>query len=75
MWFELEIRRPARPPLRDVFQGQTLEWALYQANKKYPGAIVFVPDQPPKPDLARSSDGPKKAAQRKKAFSQQESLS
>lgn len=75
MWFELEIRKPERPPIRDIFQGQTLEWALFQAHKKYPGAIVFVPDQPPKPNLSRSADGPKKALQRKHALAQQESRS
>jgi len=75
MWFELEIRRPERAPIRDVFQGQTLEWALFQAHKKHPGAIIFVPDQPPKPNLARSSDGPKKALRRKELLAQQESRS
>jgi hypothetical protein len=75
MWFELEIRRPTLPTLRDVFQGQTLEWAIYQAYKKYPGGIVFVPDQPPKPDLARSSNGPKTTLRRNKLLAQQESRS
>lgn len=75
MWFELEIHKPERAPIRDVFQGQTLEWAIFQAHKKYPGAIVCVPDQPPKPNLARSYDGPKKAYQRKIKLAQQESRS
>jgi hypothetical protein len=75
MWFELEIHRPARPPMRDVFQAQTVEWARYQAERKYPGAIVFVPEESSKPSLARSYDGPKKATQRRLRRIQQESRS
>ena len=75
MWFELEIHRPARPPLRDVFQAQTVEWARYQAERKYPGSIVFVPETPAKAELARSYDGPKKASQRRLRRLQQESRS
>jgi hypothetical protein len=73
MWFELEVHKPERPPLRDVFQGQTVEWAVYQAKLKYPGARIFVPEQPAKAALARSADGPKKAYRRK--LRQQESRS
>ena len=66
MWFELEIHRPERPPLRDVFQAQTIEWARYQAERKYPGAIIFVPEPSTKTKLAKSYDGPKKASQRRR---------
>lgn len=75
MWFELEIRRPYRAPIRDVFQAQTAEWAIYQAEQKYPGAIAFVMEKPPKAFLARSSDRDRKVAQRKKLKNQFESRS
>lgn len=61
--------------MRDVFQAQTVEWARYQAERKYPGAIIFVPEKPSKPSLARSYDGPKKATRRRLRRIQQESRS
>ena len=75
MWFELEIRRPGIKPIRDVFQGQTVEWAIFQASRAHPGAVILVPEESAKAVLSRSSDGPKKAFQRKSKRLQKESRS
>ena len=61
--------------MRDVFQAQTVDGARCQAGRKYPGAIIFVPETPAKAELARSYDGPKKATQRRLRRIQQESRS
>lgn len=53
-WFELEIQRLGRLPMRKVFKAESLDAATAQAQRQYRDAVVQVPPQAARPTLARS---------------------
>jgi hypothetical protein len=53
-WFELEIQRPDKLPMRRVFKGDSPEAATAQAQRQYRDAVVRVPPPAAKATLARS---------------------
>lgn len=64
-FYELKIWLPGQGPMRDLVKAESLQQAMMFARNRYPGCLVEVPEKvSTMTRLARSSDGPKKAAQR-----------
>ena len=53
-WFELEIQRPDKLPMRRIFKGDSPEAAAAQAQQQYRDAVVRLPPPAVKATLARS---------------------
>jgi hypothetical protein len=53
-WFELEIQRPDKLPMRQIFKGDSPEAATAQAQRQYRDAVVRLPPPAVKATLARS---------------------
>jgi uncharacterized lipoprotein YajG len=53
-WFELEIQRPDKLPMRRILKADSPEAATAQAQRQYRDAVVRVPPPAAKATLARS---------------------
>lgn len=60
MWFELKVVTEGKLPLRDVFRARSLQEAIFVAQRRFPKAVIEVPEGEQKTELARSKNGPKK---------------
>jgi sensor c-di-GMP phosphodiesterase-like protein len=53
-WFELEIQRPDKLPMRRILKADSPEAATAQAQRQYRDAVVRLPPPAAKATLARS---------------------
>jgi hypothetical protein len=67
-WFELQLIVPGRPVARRVFQADTVEAAVENAQRCFPAAEIVVPEAAAKAVLVRSQNGPNKTRQQIEAI-------